>query len=372
MRLALVHDWLTNLAGAERVILALHEQWPEAPIFTSLYDPTALPPEYGPDRLDVRTAWLQRIPGAASHWRWLMPLMPGAFESFDLGGYDVVLSSAHACAKGVITRAETCHLCYCYTPIRYVWEMPGEYLAEAPPWMRPLFALLQRRLRLWDYTAAQRVDRFIAISETVRRRIEKHYRRSADVIYPPVDTGRFAPAPERDDYYLVVSRLVGYKRVALAAAACAELGRPLKIVGVGPEEAAVRAAAGPDVELRGWRSDEEVRELMSRARALIFAGIEDFGLTPVEAQAAGCPVIAFGQGGATETVVDGETGLFFAEPTVASLVDAVRRFEAVEWEPARCAVNARRFDRSVFDQRIGELVPAAWAEHQAALGRGAR
>jgi len=230
MKLALVHDWLTNLAGAERVILAMHDLWPTAPIHTALYAPEALPAEFQPGQMDVRTSWLQRLPGATKRWRHLLPLMPGAFEGFDLSGYEVVLSSAHACAKGVLTPAETCHICYCYTPIRYLWEMPHAYLAEAGPLQRLLWPPLGARLRLWDYAAAQRVDRFVAISEAVKRRIAKHYRRDAEVIYPPVETARYQPAAEREDFYLVVSRLVPYKRVDWPRRYLNAVGPRLKIV----------------------------------------------------------------------------------------------------------------------------------------------
>lgn len=372
MRVAIVHEWLTNLAGSERVLLAMHELWPTAPIYTALYAPAALPPEFGPDHLDVRTSWLQRLPGATRRWRWLLPLMPSAFESFDLGDAEVVLSSSHACAKGVITSAGTCHICYCYTPIRYLWEMPHEYLAEAGPFARWLLPAVQRRLRLWDYAAAQRVDRFVAISEVVRRRIAKHYRRRAEVIYPPVDTSRFQPAQRREEYFLVVSRLVGYKRIDLAAAAFAKLGLPLKIVGVGPEEDRVRAAAGPTVEFLGWQSDAVVGELYAHARGLVFPGVEDFGLTPVEAQAAGCPVIAYRGGGACETVAEGDTGLFFEEPTAESLAAAVRRFCERDWSATLCVANARRFDTSVFSARLRAFVEQAWAEHDDRLDEEAR
>lgn len=372
MKLALVHEWLTNLAGSERVLLAMHELWPDAPVHTALYRPAALPAEFGPGALDVRASFLQRVPGAARAWRWCLPFLPAAFESFDLSGYQVVLSSCHACAKGVLTPAETCHVCYCYTPIRYAWEMPHAYLAEASPPARRVLRPVLARLRVWDLAAAQRVDRFLACSATVRRRIEKHYRRAAEVIHPPVDTARFAPAAEREDVYLVVSRLVGYKRVELAVAALGGMGRRLQVIGGGPQLERLRRLAGPTVELLGEVSDDAVAAAMGRARALIFPGVEDFGLTPVEAQAAGCPVIAFAAGGATETVVDGETGLFFAEPTAAALQAAVRRFEATTFDPAACVANARRFDRSLFAARLRGFVEAAWAEHGEQLRHGAR
>lgn len=363
MKLALVHEWLTNMAGSERVLAAMHDLWPTAPVYTSLYAPEALPPEFAPDRLDVTPSWLQRLPGATRHWQYLLPLMPSAFESFDLSAYDVVLTNSHQCAKGVVTPADTCHICYCYTPIRYAWEWPHRYIAEAGRLSRLLMPPVLRRLRVWDYCAAQRVDQFIAISECVRRRIAKHYRRDSAVIYPPVITGDFAPGPQREDFYLIVSRLVGYKAIDLAAAAFSELGRPLKIVGTGPELEKVRRAAGPTVELLGWQSDAEVRRLYGCARALVFPGYEDFGLTAVEAQASGCPVIGFGRGGVAETVVDGETGVHFAEATTASLQAAVRRFEGLSFDPARCQENARRFDVAVFGERLRDFVSATAAEH---------
>lgn len=365
MKLALVHDWLTNLAGAERVILAMHELWPEAPIHTALYAPDALSAAYQPGAMDVRTSWLQRLPGATKRWRHLLPLMPTAFERFDLSGYDVVVSSAHACAKGVLTPSETCHICYCYTPIRYLWEMPHEYLAAAGPLQRLLWPPIGARLRVWDYVAAQRVDRFIAISQAVRRRIAKHYRRDADVIYPPVDTSQYEAGAEREDFYLIVSRFVPYKRVDLAAEVCTALGRRLKVVGTGPDEAKVRAAAGPTVELLGYRADHDVRELYARAKGFLFCGLEDFGLTPVEAQASGCPVIAYGAGGALETVVEGQTGVFFREPTAAALTAAITRFESATWSAAACRENASRFDLSVFNHELRTFVEASVAAHQA-------
>jgi len=363
MTVALVHDWLTNLAGAERVILAMHDLWPDAPIHTALYAPEALSAEYQPERMDVRTTWLQKIPGATRHWRGLVPLMPTAFEMFNLEHYDVVLSSAHACSKGVITPAETCHICYCYTPIRYLWEMPHEYLAAAGRLQRFLWPPIGTRMRIWDYAAAQRVDRFVAISDEVRRRIAKHYRRDAAVIYPPVDTSLFDSTAERDDYYLVVSRLVPYKRVDLAAAVCSAMGRRLKIVGTGPDEAKVRAAAGPTVEVLGYQTDEVIRELYRHAKGFLFCGLEDFGLTPVEAQAAGCPVIAFAGGGALETVVPQQTGVFFGEASEASLREAIEQFEGETWSAEVCRENASRFDLAVFRHQLREFVEEAVTAH---------
>jgi len=372
VKLALVHDWLTNYAGSEHVILAMHDLWPEAPIYTSLYAPEAMPPEFGPDRLDVRTSFLQRVPGATRRWRHLLPFMPAAFESFDLSDADVVLSSSHACAKGVLTRADCCHICYCYTPIRYVWEMPHQYLAEAGGLKRRLLQPVLRCVRLWDYCAAQRVDRFIAISEAVRQRIAKHYRRDAAVIHPPVDTRLFTPAETRSDRYLVVSRLVGYKRIDLAIAACSQLGRPLDVIGVGPEEERLRRLAGPTISFLGQLSDEEVRRHYAGARGFLFCGEEDFGLTPVEAQATGCPVVAYGRGGATETVVDGDTGVLFTEQSPEAVVGAMERFEQGEWSSERCVANARRFDLSVFREKLTAFVEQAVAEHPERLRQEAR
>jgi len=354
------------MAGSERVLVHLYALFPEAPIYTSVYAPAQMPPVFR--QMDIRPSFLQRWPGAKRHWRRYLLLMPLAFESFDLSGYEVVISNSHACAKGVLTRPETCHICYCYTPMRYVWDFYPTYLRseEIGKAVRQVLPLVLHYLRLWDYCAAQRPDVLVAISRHVQRRIKKHYRREARVIYPPVEVSSFWPAEpvEREDYFLVVSRFVGYKRVDLALEAFNRLRLPLRVVGYGPEERQLRRLAGETVEFLGWQPDETVRDLYRRARALIFPGEEDFGLTPVEAMAAGTPVIAYARGGACETVVEGVTGLFFREQTPEALMEAVERFSQCEFDPSTLHRHALKFDRTVFQEAMQQLVQQSWEAHQ--------
>ena len=312
MRVALVHEWLTTLGGSERVLLALARMWPGAPIFTSVYGGDQLPKEF--EGLDIRPSFLQRVPGATRRHQALLPLMPLAFEQHDLRGFDLVVSSHHACAKGVIVDADALHVSYVHTPMRYAWDLTHEYQASLPRWQRALAQPLLTYLRAWDVASSYRVDHYVANSNLVRTRIAKTWRRNATVIHPPIRLHDFhlAPEEERGEHLLVVSRMVPYKRVDLAIAACRQAGRKLRIVGEGPLMKKLRAEAGPDVEFLGHLPDHEVRREYARARALLFPGKEDFGLTPLEAMASGTPVIAFGEGGARETVVDGVTGVFFA------------------------------------------------------------
>lgn len=358
MRVAIVTDWLNSFGGAERVLMELHRLFPDAPIYTSVHDPEGLPDELG--AWDVRTSFLQRIPFARRRHRWLLPVMPLAFESLDLRGYDLVISSSSACAKGVIVDPGTTHLCYCHTPCRYIWDLYHDYVGG--PARALLAAPVAHWLRMWDRLSSDRVDRFVANSRFVADRIERHYRRTAEVIHPPVDVHRFrlhlGPA---DGYYLVVSRLVSYKRIDLAVAAATRMNRSLLVVGRGPEEARLRAMAGPTVRFLGWQEDEDVTRLYEGARALVFPGLEDFGIVPVEAQAAGRPVIAYGRGGATETVADGVTGVHFDHQTPDALVTAIERFENERFDPVRCRRNAERFSAETFRSRMQAAVDRALA-----------
>ena len=363
MRVALTHDWLTSFGGAERVLVELQAVFPRAPIYTTVYDPADLPPEAR--GWDVRPSFLQRVPFARRHYRAFLPLMPFAFEAFDLSAYDVVLTTASACAKGVIVPPSTRTLCYCYTPPRYLWDQYHEQTRTARA--KPLVALAAHWLRMWDRAAADRVDRFIAISETVAARIRRYYRREAEVIYPPVDTSLFVPSGrEPEDFLLVVARLVPYKRVDLAVAAAARLGLPLWIVGDGPDRARLAAMAGPTVRFLGRLPDAEVAGLYARARAFIFPGMDDFGIAPVEAQAAGRPVVAYGRGGALETIVGGATGVFFHEQSVDALAAAIDQAWSAGFDPAACRANALRFDAAVFRERIARAVAAPPAVASAA------
>lgn len=350
MRIAIVTDWLDTFGGGERVLAHLHDMYPDAPVFTTVYRPEALPEEMR--GMDVRTSFIERIPVVRQRHITFLPLMPLAFEQFDLSGFDVVVSLNSACSKGVITRPSTAHVCYCYTPCRYVWDLYHEYTRPQPHVARALFAPMAHWLRIWDRMAADRVDHFAAISHEVARRIRKHYRRDAEVIFPPVDVTRFTPVADPEDFYLVVSRLVSYKRIDLAVEAATRLGRPLVVVGAGPELRRLRAIAGPTVEFRGRLPDPEIAALYARCRAFLFPGLEDFGITPVEAQAAGRPVIAFGEGGVLDTVRHGATGMLFEEQGVDSLAQAILDFEARALDPTVCRRNAERFDASEFRRQM--------------------
>ncbi len=365
MKVALVHEWLTTLGGSERVVWAFHRLFPEAPVFTSVHRKDLLPLEF--HELDVRPSFLQRIPGATRHYQKLLPLMPLAFEQFDLSEYDVVLSSHHACAKGVITSPETLHISYVHTPMRYAWDLFHPYQQSMSPLMRPVAAMLLSQMRQWDVLSANRVDHFLANSKEVAKRIEKHYRRPAHVIHPPIDTGLYTRSDEVGEHYLVVSRFVPYKRVDLAIEAANRLGVPLKVIGAGPLESELRKlATSKNITFMGHLTDEQVRQEMARCRALLFCSFEDFGLVPIEVQAAGRPVIAYGSGGALETVIDGVTGVFFREQTVDSLCQAIRRFETLAFEPATIQRHARNFDFEAFSEQL--LAFVTQAHHARGLG----
>lgn len=353
MRVALTTDWLNSFGGAERVLLELHHLFPEAPVYTTVYDPTRLPPAM--QGWDVRTSFLQRIPFSRRRHQNLLPLMPLAWEQFDLREYDLVITTNSACAKGIFTRPDALNLCYCYTPCRYIWDLYHDYTrGHRARW---LIGPVAHWLRLWDRLAADRVDHFAAISHEVAARIRNVYRRGSDVIYPPVDVHRFTPSgADPDDFYLVVSRLVPYKRVDLAVHAANRLNRRLLVVGEGTERRRLEALAGPTVAFLGRRDDAEIADLYARCRALLFPGYEDFGITPVEAQAAGRPVVAFGEGGARETVRDGVTGVLFAEQTVDSLVSALRRLDVLSPDPTACRRNAEQFATPRFRDSVRRWV----------------
>jgi glycosyltransferase involved in cell wall biosynthesis len=323
------------------------------------------------ERRRITTSFIQNMPGAAQHYRHYLPLFPAAVRRFDVRGYDLVLSSSHAVAKGVRVPPGALHVCYCFTPMRYVWDLYGEYFGpRAGPLTRVVMPPLAAWLRRWDRRTAAGVHHFVAISRFVADRIRRAYGRPADVIYPPVDVARFRVEEGPGDFYLVVSALTPYKRVDLAVAAASKLGRHLVVVGSGPEEARLRSLAGPTVELLGWRDDAEIAELYARCRALLFPTVEDFGITPLEAMASGRPVIALGQGGALETVVapgGGEpaTGIFFERQSVEDLADAIQRFESgsPRFEPKALRRRAEAFDRPLFKERVEQYLAARLAEH---------
>lgn len=356
-RVAIVHDWLTIPGGSEQVVLELLELLPHAELFTTVYDPAPWPPAI--TGRPVHASFLNRIPGATRHYPKLLPLMNSAFERFDFSGFDLVVSSSHACAKNVITAPATRHVCYCHTPMRYAWDpgfMAGEDIGRAT---RAVLPLLLGRLRRQDLLGAARPDTIVANSGHVARRIAKHWRRESTVVHPPVNVDRFLQVPrEERDYYLVFGRVVPYKRVDLALAACARLGRRVLVAGDGRALDAARAAAGPQAELLGRVRDEDVPRLLSGARALLFCGEEDFGIVPVEAQAAGVPVIAYGVGGAQESVLDGETGVLFPDQEVDAVIDAILRFEALDLDPQAARENAARFSPERFRNEMAEVIMA--------------
>ena len=350
LRVAIVHDWLTNMGGAEQVVRVLKEMFPDAPIYTSLFEPKKLSEDLA--KADVYPTFLQKLPRKLRKQQFLLPLMPLAFEQFDFSGYDLVISSSSACAKGIITSVETYHLCYCHTPMRYAWDFTHEYIDNMHGVKKMIAHLLMHRIRQWDRSSADRVDMFLANSSVVQRRIKKHYRRESTIVYPPVEIERFVPDEKREDFYLVVSRLVPYKRVDLAIKACCALGRKLVVIGDGEQRTELERMAGSMVRFLGRQPDEVVDDYMGKARAFLFPGYEDFGITMVEAQAAGCPVIAFNKGGAQDIVINNETGILFHEQSDKSLVKAIRDFENTSFNVAKLVDNVNKFSVQRFKGSI--------------------
>lgn len=372
MRVALVHDWLTGMRGGEKVLEILCELFPDATLYTLLHKKGSVSEAIS--RMEIKTSFVQNLPFALNHYQKYLPFFPTAIEQFDLTQYDLVISSSHCVAKGVITSPETCHVCYCHTPMRYAWEMYYTYFSKNSinPLLRWSIPFFMNYLRSWDERSSDRVDRFVANSQTVRRRIQKHYRRDAVVIYPPVDTENFGLGTKEGEYYLVVSALVPYKRIDLAVSAFNELNLPLLIVGEGAEKKKLMGIAKKNVRFLDWQPHSELRRYYAECKALIFPGEEDFGIVPVEAQACGKPVIAFGKGGATESVVGAypgqeisasSTGVFFQHQSKEALVEAVRRFESAKFDPEKIRDNALRFDTRVFRENIGEFIQRALHEH---------
>jgi glycosyltransferase involved in cell wall biosynthesis len=379
LRVALVHYWLVNRRGGERVVEALAEIFPQADVFTLILDRQALSPVLAPRR--ITTSFLNRLPGAARRRSRLLPLMPLAVEQFRLDDYDLVISSESGPAKGVITPAHTLHICYCHSPMRYVWDLYHTYREGKGlgPITKAVFTLTAHYVRLWDFQSAARVDHFIANSENVAARIRKVYRREARVIYPAVDLANSRQQDHRDPanppaYYLVVSQLTDYKRVDLAIDACNRLQRPLRVIGEGEEYQRLARLAGPTVKLEGYQTDEAIRAAYANCRALLFPGEEDFGMVPVEAQARGCPVIAYGRGGALETVLgvsdqrppEEATGIFFEPQTAEALAEAIRLFESLEHRFSRefLRSHVEKFRPERFRSEIMAFVQAKMDEFQ--------
>ena len=360
MKIALVHDFLAQDGGAEQVLRAFHEVWPTAPIYVLFHDRVKMPMFLD---ADIRESFLAKLPFGRTKYHWLLPLMPIATEHHRLHEFDVVLSSTSAFAKGVLTRPETLHISYCHTPTRYLWTDTYEYLADLKYNILIKAALprLIHRLRLWDKMSVDRVDHFIANSHTVHQRIQKYYRRTSDVLYPPVDTHLFSVSDRIDPYFVSGGRLVPYKRFDLLVHVFNRLKMPLKIFGDGPELERLRERALPNIQFLGRVSDQEKADVLRHAQAFIHPQVEDFGITPVESMASGRPVIAFGQGGSTETVVPGKTGIFFAEQTWESLLDAVLHFDPQAWHSSEIRAHALQFDVAEFKKNIERYVTDQYA-----------
>jgi glycosyltransferase involved in cell wall biosynthesis len=375
IKYALVHEWLTPKAtgGSELVVQEMLRFIP-ADLFALIDFESTNPQSYLYGRT-IGTTFLQRFPGARNGVQKYLPFLPLAIEQLDLRGYDIVLSSSHAVAKGVLTNAEQMHICYCHAPMRYAWDMTFEYLgnSRAGRGIPGIFTrYLLHRLRLWDALSADRVDHFVANSHTTARRIWRAYRREATVIYPPVDIDRFPYIAQKQDFYVTVSRLVGYKKIAMIVQAFNQLGLPLVVIGSGPELAAIRQLAQPHIQVLGWQSDTVVESYMSQAKAFVYGAYEDFGIAPVEAQACGTPVIAYGSGGTLETVRDRRqhgaqaTGVLFPEQTVAAIVAAVSYFEAHadQIHPEVVRTHAESFDRTLFQARYQNFVDQSYEGFQ--------
>lgn len=366
MRVALVHYWLSVMGGGEKVLEAICRLYPEADIYTHVLREENLLPELRRHR--IRTTFINALPGSARHYQKYLPLMPLALEQLDLTGYDLVISSESGPAKGVITRPDALHLCYCHSPMRYLWDNWPVYQENAGRVTRLCSRLLLPRLRQWDVLSAMRVDRIVANSRHVARRVRKYWRREAHVVHPPVDTQAYTAREQTGgEHYLCFGRLTHYKRVDLAIQACNRLGRPLLIIGDGEERQRLEAQAGPTVRFLGRLDDDAVRELLRKSRALLFPGEEDFGIIPVEAMSAGVPVIAYGRGGARETVRDGVTGLLFEEQSADSLQAAIERFETREdgFSPAALHAHAELFSEARFAEAFKAEVEQGFVE----LGR---
>jgi glycosyltransferase involved in cell wall biosynthesis len=353
MKTAIVHDWLNGARGGEKVLEALLELYPDSTIFTLFYERGRISPQISSKR--IVTSWLDRVPGVYRFYRNLAPLFPSAIESLKLNGFDLVISSSHAVAKSVDSGAAR-HISYCHTPMRYIWDAADDYRPGAI--RRAALKCVRPRLRQWDAESSNRVHHFVANSSFVRERIRRCYGRDAEVIYPPVNTDFFTPASDRtrDEFYLAAGALVAYKRVDAVIAAFNQLGKPLVVAGAGPEMRRLRRHAGPNVKFFGWVSDQQLRELYRRARALVFAAREDFGIVPLEAQACGCPVIAYAAGGALETVVEWESGVFFDRQDPDAIVQAIRQFEHLRWNQDRLRSQALGFSRELFKSRFRAFV----------------
>lgn len=353
----MVHDWLTGMRGGERVLEAILEVFPGADLYTLLHIKGSVTPEIEGRVKGV--SFVQRFPFLKGYYRYYLPLFPRAIESLDLTGYDLVISTSHCVAKGVRSGKGGCHISYIHSPMRYVWDLHDEYFRNGHGGVMSRWGMKVWRnyLKKWDVKSSERVDHFIANSRNVAGKIERYYGRHAEILYPPVDTEFFCPGGKQEECYLMVTALVPYKRVDIAVKAFSHLRKRLVIIGSGPEEKRLKAMAWPTIEFLGWQTREAVRDYYRRCRAFIMPGEEDFGIAPVEAMACGRPVIAYGKGGALESVIP-STGIFYTDPTAEGLIEAVKAFESIEndFDPETIRNHALKFDRSVFKEKFRAFV----------------
>jgi glycosyltransferase involved in cell wall biosynthesis len=364
MKIAIIHYWLVGMRGGEKVLESLCECFPQADIYTHVIDKAAISDTI--NQHEIYTTFIQKLPQAKRRYQKYLPLMPLALEQLDLRKYDLVISSESGPAKGIITSPSTLHICYCHTPMRYVWDMYQDYFENAGGITRLLMPLFIHYIRLWDYASAARVDRFIANSDHVAKRIQKHYRRNSTVIYPPVDTSAFTQFTTHEDFYLIVGQLVGYKRTDIAVEAFNRMGKPLIIIGDGEQFNRIRTLAQPNINVMGRQPFSVIRDHYSRCKALIFPGEEDFGIVPVEAMASGRPVIAYRKGGVLETILEGITGLFFEQQTPEALIHIIEYYEAIQQHfiPERIIQHAQTFDKKIFKVKIKQFIEETFLDKQ--------
>lgn len=356
MKVALCHDWLTGMRGGEKILEILCELYPDATIFTILHNKGSVSPII--ENLEIKTSFIQKLPFASSKYRHYLPLFPTAMERFNLTGYDLIISSSHCVAKGGIIPQGSLHICYCHTPMRYAWDMYYEYFNKQRTGLigRMIIPFFINYLRMWDVVSNNRVDYFIANSRNVSQRIKRHYNRDSAVIHPPVDTDFFQPGASQGDFFLIVSALAPYKKISLAIEAFNRRKLPLKVVGIGSEFKRLKKIAKSNIEFLGWVNNEELRKLYQQCLALIFPGEEDFGICPLEAQACGKPVVAFARGGILETVIDGETGIFFHERSPEALIEAIDKVAKISFNKETVRQNALRFSKDKFKIKISQYI----------------